>query len=209
MFRQAQHKSWAISPVWACGWLPAPLPESVKRVTLFRLSISRDFRTVLRLRPGLVASERPSALCLIDLETAPFWASLPSGFGWFCMTTPQYTFSCLIHVYPFMGIVACPASSVVRFDFTGFSSRFRPAFTRRTPREGAVSRSPGRQGLPRRRSAGLLRYRLLCGIIDLFGPTAVTKVNDLRRPSPAFTGSFGQTGRTQSVQRTGGILRDL
>ena len=27
------------------------------------------------------------------------------------------------------------------------ASRFRPAFTRRTPREGAVSRSPGRQGL--------------------------------------------------------------
>ena len=47
LFRQAQHKSWAISPVWASGWLPAPLPESVKRVTLFRLSISRDFRTVL------------------------------------------------------------------------------------------------------------------------------------------------------------------
>ena len=45
-------------------------------------------------------------------------------------------------------------------------------------------------------------------IIDLLG-YAVTKVNDLRRPSPAFTGSFGRTGRTQSVQRTGGILRDL
>jgi len=39
--------SWAISPVWACGWLPAPLLENVKRVTLFRTSISRDVRTVL------------------------------------------------------------------------------------------------------------------------------------------------------------------
>jgi len=44
-------------------------------------------------------------------------------------------------------------------------------------------------------------------IIDLLG-YAVTKVNDLRRPSPAFTGSFGRTGRTQSVQRIFGSLRD-
>jgi len=48
-------------------------------------------------RPGLVASERLSEPCLIVLETVPFWASLSSGFGWFCITTPQYTFSCLIH----------------------------------------------------------------------------------------------------------------
>jgi hypothetical protein len=46
--------------------------------------------------PGLVVSERLSAMCPIDLETVPFWASLSSGFGWLCMTTPQYTFSCLI-----------------------------------------------------------------------------------------------------------------
>ena len=39
--------SWAISPVWACGWLPAPFSENVKRVTLLRTSISRDVRTVL------------------------------------------------------------------------------------------------------------------------------------------------------------------
>jgi hypothetical protein len=47
--------------------------------------------------PGLVLSERLSAVCPIDLETVPFWASLSSGFGWFCMTTPQRTFSCLVH----------------------------------------------------------------------------------------------------------------
>ena len=47
--------------------------------------------------PGLVVSERLLALCPIDLETVPFWASLSPGFGWFCMTTPQCTFSCLIH----------------------------------------------------------------------------------------------------------------
>jgi len=46
--------------------------------------------------PGLVVSERLSAMCPIDLETVPFWASLSSGFGWLCMTTPQCTFSCLI-----------------------------------------------------------------------------------------------------------------
>ncbi len=47
--------------------------------------------------PDLVLSERLSAVCPIDLETVPFWASLSSGFGWFCMTTPQRTFSCLVH----------------------------------------------------------------------------------------------------------------
>ncbi len=47
--------------------------------------------------PGLVASERLSAMCPIDLEPVPFWASLSSGFGWFCMTTPQCTFSYLVH----------------------------------------------------------------------------------------------------------------
>jgi hypothetical protein len=47
--------------------------------------------------PGLVVNERLSESCLIDLETVPFWASLSSGFGWFRMTTPQCTFSCLIH----------------------------------------------------------------------------------------------------------------
>ena len=31
------------------------------------------------------------------LKPSPFGASLSSGFGWFCMTTPQCTFSCLVH----------------------------------------------------------------------------------------------------------------
>jgi hypothetical protein len=46
--------------------------------------------------PGLVMSEHPSAMCPIDLETVPFWASLSSGFGWFCMTTPRCTFRGLV-----------------------------------------------------------------------------------------------------------------
>ena len=45
--------------------------ESVKRVTLFRTSISRDVRTVLY--AGSRVSERLSAMCPIDLETFPFW----------------------------------------------------------------------------------------------------------------------------------------
>jgi len=47
--------------------------------------------------PGLIMSEHLSAMCPIDFETVPFWASLSSGFGWFWMTTPQCTFSCLVH----------------------------------------------------------------------------------------------------------------
>ena len=31
------------------------------------------------------------------LKPSPFGASLSSGFGWFCMTTPQCTFTCVIH----------------------------------------------------------------------------------------------------------------
>ena len=40
----------------------------------FRATLGRCFM------PGLVVSERLSALCPIDLETAPFWASLSPGF---------------------------------------------------------------------------------------------------------------------------------
>lgn len=54
--------------------------------------------------PGLFASERLSTLCPIDLETIPFWVQpapqvqgLSSGFGWFRITTPQRTFSYLVH----------------------------------------------------------------------------------------------------------------
>ena len=46
---------------------------------------------------GLVVSECLSAVCPLDLETVPFWASLSFSFGWFWMTTPQCTFSCLVH----------------------------------------------------------------------------------------------------------------
>jgi len=49
--------------------------------------------------PGLFTSERLSTMCPIDLETFPILGQpdLSSGFGWFCMTTPRCTFSCLIH----------------------------------------------------------------------------------------------------------------
>ena len=44
----AQDKPWAIPPDSACGWFPTPaLPESHCRVIPFRVSILRDFRTVL------------------------------------------------------------------------------------------------------------------------------------------------------------------
>ena len=43
--------------------------------------------------PGLFTGERLSAMCLIDPETFPFWASLSAGFGWFCMTAPPRTFT--------------------------------------------------------------------------------------------------------------------
>ena len=54
--------------------------------------------------PGLFASERLSTVCPIDLETIPFWVQpapqvqgLSSGFGWSRITTPQRTFSYLVH----------------------------------------------------------------------------------------------------------------
>ena len=59
----------------------------------FRATLGRCFM------PGLRASERLSAMCPIDLETVPFWASLtchPALAG-SCMTTPRCTFTCVIH----------------------------------------------------------------------------------------------------------------
>ena len=57
----------------------------------------------------------------------------------------------------------CPSSPSQAFPLSDladspFASRFRPTLTRRTPREGAVSRSPGRPGLVRYRPPFFLRY---------------------------------------------------
>jgi len=99
--------------------------------------------------PGLFASEHLSTVCPIDLETIPFWVQpapqvqgLSSGFGWFRITTPQRTFSYLVHSH-FPNRVGRPVR-LLRLFFP-----LRPAFTRRIPREGTVSRSPGRQELSR------------------------------------------------------------
>jgi len=67
----SQHSAWPPSFVQrAVTGFPVPgVPSSV--------TLGRCFT------PGLIVSERLSAMCLIDLETVPFWASLSSGFGWF------------------------------------------------------------------------------------------------------------------------------
>jgi len=100
--------------------------------------------------PGLVVSERLSERGPIDLETVPYFG--PAYHPGLAGCALRHLNAPLV----VLSIVACPAGSVVRFNCSGFSSRFRPTFTRRTPREGAVSRSPGRQGL----AIPLARYHL-------------------------------------------------
>ena len=184
--------SWAISPVWACGWLPAPhLHLRCKCRCLWRapnglLCSAYPFRVTLGrcFMPGLFASEHLSTMCPIGLETVPFWVQpaphlrgLSSGFGWFRITTPQRTFSYLVH-------------RPVRLLW--LSSRFRPAFTSHTPREGAVSRSPGRQGL--------IGYRFTVSLTCM--DMQLRRSNDPRRSSPTHKSGFERTGRTHSVLRT-------
>jgi len=125
--------------------------------------------------PGLFASERLSTLCSISLETVPFWASLSSGFGWFCMTTPQRTFSCLVHSR-FPGLFGRPARP--SWLFFPLSTRVYQAHA-----EGrGCLPFTGEAGVAPLRSAGLLRYRLR-SIIDLHG-YAVTKIKRLSPLSP-------------------------
>jgi hypothetical protein len=145
--------------------------------------------------PGLVVSERLSERGPIDLETVPYFG--PAYHPGLAGCALRHLNAPLV----VLSIVACPAGSVVRFNCSGFSSRFRPTFTRRTPREGAVSRSPGRQGLPRTSSAGLLRYRLR-SIIYLHG-YAVTKVKRLPplslHPCGQFRANRSHTPRLQDM----------
>jgi hypothetical protein len=117
--------------------------------------------------PGLFASERLSTLCSIDLETVPFWASLSSGFGWLCMTTPQRTFSCLVHSrFPDR---FCRPVRLLRFFFP-LSTRVYQAH------------AEGRGCLPFTWEAGV-DWIPFHGIIDLHG-YAVTKIKRLSPLSP-------------------------
>ena len=141
--------------------------------------------------PGLVVSERLSALCPIDLETVPFWASLSPGFGWFCMTTPQCTFSCLVH----SRLPDRFCSPVQQFRF------FFPLSTR-----VYQAHAEGRGCLPFTREAGvdaipLPQYHLPAWICSY------ENQNDFRRSASTLAGGFKRTGRTQSVQWMVGILR--
>ena len=139
--------------------------------------------------PGLVVSERLSAVCPIDLETVPFWASLSSGFGWFWMTTPQCTFSCLIRSR-FPDRFRCPVQQS-RFFFP-LSTRVYQAH------------AEGRGCLPFTREAGvdaipLAQYHLPAWICSY------ENQNDFRRSASTLAGSFERTGRTHRLQRTAAL----
>jgi hypothetical protein len=137
--------------------------------------------------PGLFASERLSTVCPIDLETIPFWVQpapqvqgLSSGFGWSRITTPQRTFSYLVHSH-FPDRVRRPVR-LLRFFFP-LSTRVYQAH------------AEGRGCLPFTREAGvvppnggLLRYRFR-SIIDLHR-YAVTKVKRPSPPSPCLSRQF-------------------
>jgi len=121
--------------------------------------------------PGLFASEHLSTMCPIGLETVPFWVQpaphlrgLSSGFGWFRITTPQRTFSYLVHSH-FPNRVHRP----VRLLWLFF------------PLSTCVyqSHAEGRGCLPFTWEAGV-DWIPFHGIIDLHG-YAVTKI---KRPSP-------------------------
>lgn len=198
--------SWAISPVWACGWLPAPhLHLRCKCRCLWRapnglLCSAYPFRVTLGrcFMPGLFASEHLSTMCPIGLETVPFWVQpaphlrgLSSGFGWFRITTPQRTFSYLVHSH-FPNRVHRP----VRLLWLFF------------PLSTCVyqSHAEGRGCLPFTGEAGV-DWIPFHGIIDLHG-YAVTKI---KRPSPLiphsqewFRANRSHTQRSKNVQRSCG-----
>lgn len=172
------------------------------------MSILRDVRTVLhrtcgrcRCMPGLLTSERLSAMCLAALETFPVLGQ-PIIRVWLVLhtvpavcagvTTPQCTLTCVAHVYPFMGIVAFPSVSTIRFGGFAF---FLPAFDPRLPgaRRGK-GLSPVHQG-----GRSFLRYRLLFTVSLTCMDMQLRKSNDFRRPSPISAVGFGRTGRTHCV----------
>jgi hypothetical protein len=154
--------------------------------------------------PGLLMSEHLSTVCPIDLETVPFWVQpalhlrgLSSGFGWLCITTPQRTFNFVHSRFP---------------DQSGRPVRpswlFFPLST-----HAYQTHAEGRGCLPFTGEAGvvppnggLLRYRPPFTVSLTCMDMQLRKSNDLRRPAPAFSGSFGRTGRTHGVHADGWIL---
>ena len=150
--------------------------------------------------PGLFMSERPSALCPIDLETVPFWVQpapqvqgLSSGFGWFRITTPQRTFSYLVHRH-FPGCFGRPVRLL---------QLFFPLSTR-----VYQTHAEGRGCLPFTGEAGvvppnggLLRYRPPFTVSLTCMDMQLRRSNDPRRSAPTLASGFERTGRTQSVLR--------
>ena len=89
--------------------------ESQQWVTLFRVSILRDRRTVL-----YAGSHEwtPYKNVVVRPETVPVWASLLTDVGWVSMTTPQHTFTRVVHSHLLNGVVP------VGLALTAFPSRF-------------------------------------------------------------------------------------
>lgn len=108
-----------LSHLWlAAGYLlgVSASIESCKWVTLFRVSIWHDRRTVLY--AGSRLGGRHARVWSHDLRPFPFWASLITGVGWFSMTTPQRTFTCVVHSHLLNGVTLSGSA------FTAFPSRF-------------------------------------------------------------------------------------
>jgi len=148
------------------------------------------FRTTLGrcIMPGLVVSGRLSAMCPIDLETLPFLGQPVTRFlpwacrrvGWFCMTTPPCTFSCIVHSR--LPDRFCSPDQQFRFFFP-LSTRVYQAH------------AEGRGCLPFTREAGvdaipLPQYHLPAWICSY------ENQNDFRRSASTLTDSFERTGRT-------------
>lgn len=107
--------------------------ESRRRVTLFRVSIWRDRRAMLYV--GSHRGGRLAGMWLPDLRPFPFWVQPLTGVGWFSMTTPQRTFTCVVPSHLLNGVT--PSGSAL----TAFPSRFPRLITSLTRGEGAVTSS--------------------------------------------------------------------
>ncbi len=145
--------------------------------------------------PGLRASERPSALCPIDLETFPFWGQ-PIIRVWLVVhtvpavcagvTTPQCTFSYLAHSrFP-----ECFCHPVWQLH------SLLPAFDPRLP----VARRG--KGLSPVHQRGRGCCDTACAVSFTCMDMQLRKSSDFRRPAPILSDSFGRTGRTHRVRRT-------
>ena len=144
--------------------------------------------------PGLRASERPSALCPIDLETFPFWGQ-PIIRVWLVVhtvpavcagvTTPQCTFSYLAHSrFP-----ECFCHPVWQLH------SLLPAFDPRLP----VARRG--KGLSPVHQRGRGCCDTACAVSFTCMDMQLRKSSDFRRPAPILSDSFGRTGRTHRLHR--------